>query len=47
MSSTDGTGSIVWNGTSDNGRQVASGVYAAAVFDGGKMVGMTKLVLLR
>jgi hypothetical protein len=47
MSSAGGTGSVVWNGTSDDGRQVASGVYAAAVFDGGKMAGMTKLVLLR
>ncbi len=47
MSSADGTGSIVWNGRADSGRQVASGIYAAAVFDGGRMVGMTKLVLLR
>ncbi len=47
MSSADGTGSVVWNGRADSGRPVASGIYAAAVFDSGKMVGMTKLVLLR
>jgi hypothetical protein len=47
ISSDDGTGSISWTGRSDSGREVASGVYAAAVFDGGRMVGMTKLVLLR
>ncbi len=45
--SADGTGSVTWDGRSDNGHRVASGIYAAAVFDGGRMVGMTKLVLLR
>jgi hypothetical protein len=43
----DGTGSMVWDGRSDSGRAVASGIYAAAVFDSGRIVGMTKLVLLR
>jgi len=47
MSSADGTGSVSWIGRTGSGREVASGVYAAAVFDGGRMVGMTKLVLLR
>ena len=47
MSSDEGTGSVVWDGRSDSGREVASGVYAAAVLDGGRIVGMTKLVLLR
>ncbi len=47
MSSDDGTGSFVWDGRSDSGRQIASGIYAAAVFDGGRIVGMTKLVLLK
>ena len=47
MSSSDGTGSVVWDGRSDCGQQVASGIYAAAVLESGRIVGMTKLVLLR
>ena len=47
MASSDGTGSVVWDGRSDCGQQVASGIYAAAVLEGGRIVGMTKLVLLR
>jgi hypothetical protein len=47
ISSADGRGSIVWDGRSDSGRPVASGIYAAAAFDDGRIVGMTKLVLLR
>ncbi len=47
MTSGDGTGSVVWNGRSDRGHAVASGIYAAAAFEGGRIVGMTKLVLLR
>jgi hypothetical protein len=45
--SADGTGSMLWDGRTDSGREVASGMYPAAVFDGGRIVGMTKLVLIR
>lgn len=47
MTSDDGTGSVVWEGRSDSGHQVSSGMYAAAVFEDGRIIGMTKLLLLR
>ncbi|MDD3641895.1 MAG: family 43 glycosylhydrolase [Candidatus Krumholzibacteria bacterium] len=43
----DGTGAFFWEGRSADGRAVASGVYAAAVFDGPALVGVSKLVVLR
>jgi hypothetical protein len=43
----DGTGSMIWNGRSDSGLEVASGIYAAAVIEGGRIIGVAKLVLLR
>jgi predicted GH43/DUF377 family glycosyl hydrolase len=47
MSSDEGTGSVVWEGMSDGGRRVASGMYIAAAFANGRVIGMTKLVLLK
>jgi hypothetical protein len=47
MTSDDGSGSVVWEGRSDSGHPVSSGMYAAAVFEDGRIVGMTKLILLR
>lgn len=47
LTSDDGTGSVVWEGRSDRGHPVSSGMYAAAVFEDGRIVGMTKLILLR
>jgi hypothetical protein len=45
--SADGSGSMVWDGRNDSGAAVASGIYAAAVIEGGGIVGVAKLVLLR
>jgi hypothetical protein len=47
MSSDEGTGSVVWDGMSDSGRKVSSGIYLAAVFESSRIIGMTKLVLLK
>jgi hypothetical protein len=43
----DGIVTVIWDGRSDRGFQAASGIYAAAVIDGGRIAGMTKLVMLR
>jgi hypothetical protein len=43
----DGTGTFFWEGRGDEGGAVASGVYAAAVFDGQALIGVSKLVVLR
>ena len=37
ITSGDGTGSVVWDGRSDSGRTVASGIYAAAVIEDGRI----------
>jgi hypothetical protein len=43
----DGTGAFFWDGRSGEGREVSSGVYATAVFDGSNLIGVSKLVVLR
>lgn len=43
----DGTGAYFWEGRGEAGTAVASGVYAAAVFDGPDLIGVSKLVVLR